>query len=217
MWTINQPILVKPLFNLLYGTSGNDMLFATCARDMVKGGDGFDTVNYSGSTSGVTVDLSSGGQGGYAEGDTYDSVEGVYGSKFNDALTGDGKNNVLYGGLGDDTLSGGAGEDILNGQDGNDTMIGGADADTFVFEATYQRAGEVDTIKDFEDGLDTIFVFAQGVIEYEDLVDFIRDEEDGNGGVNAVIDVPVWGGGTSSIVIEGVSASQLDASDFNFF
>jgi Ca2+-binding RTX toxin-like protein len=47
---------------------------------------------------GVSVNLATGrGFGGTAEGDTYVSIENVYGSSFNDTITGNDGANELYG------------------------------------------------------------------------------------------------------------------------
>ena len=76
-----------------------------------------------------------------------------------------GSNNVIYTGVGDDVILGGAGDDIIisgDGDDviiggaGNDTMIGGEGADTFLYELDHFANGEVDTIVNFESGVDQI-------------------------------------------------------------
>ena len=68
------------------------------------------------------------------------------------ALTGAGGADVLIGGAGDDLLTGGAGDDIIQDGRGRDTMSGGPGADIF----TLIFDGEVDTITDFQIGVDQI-------------------------------------------------------------
>ena len=105
----------------LSGGAGNDRFYGDAGADNIDGGVGFDTVYYTSSTSFVAVNLAGNGSAGDADGDTYTSIERVFGSDFNDLLSGDGANNQLFGGTGDDMLSGGAGADVLNGGDGTDT------------------------------------------------------------------------------------------------
>jgi Ca2+-binding RTX toxin-like protein len=134
----------------LYGQGGNDTINGNGGDDYLHGGSGADTLNggagsdwasYSGSSTGVTLDLrgSTGtGTGGDAQGDTLTGIEKVYGSDHGDTvygnaiaetMYGNGGNDNLYGyggadtiiaGAGDDYLNGGAGADTLNGGDGND-------------------------------------------------------------------------------------------------
>ncbi|MGK9233000.1 hypothetical protein KXS07_15215 [Inquilinus limosus] len=121
----------------LYGQGGDDWLIGGRGADHLSGGIGTDTADYSCSSGGVGVDLNAGiGKGGDAEGDTFQGVDNLRGSRFNDVLTGhdvypEGSNlsNLLDGGAGDDTLNGRNGKDTLVGGDGNDTLIGGSDAD----------------------------------------------------------------------------------------
>jgi Ca2+-binding RTX toxin-like protein len=102
--------------------------------DRIDGGTGNDTVFYSDSNVGVTVNLATGqGFGGTADGDTLVNVENVWGSSFNDVLIGDDfHNNTLVGLGGNDILKGGGGSDTLEGDDGDDTLKGGGGADTLI-------------------------------------------------------------------------------------
>ena len=97
---------------------------------------------YGDSTAGVGVNLATGrGVGGSAEGDTLISIENVFGSNFNDTLTGTSGANQLHGQDGNDVIKGGGGDDFLDGGSGNDILVsdifghstldGGAGDDTF--------------------------------------------------------------------------------------
>lgn len=68
------------------------------------------------------------------------------------ALTGAGGADLLLGGAGDDIITAGAGDDIIQDGRGSDTMSGGSGADIF----TLMFDGEVDTITDFQVGIDQI-------------------------------------------------------------
>ena len=123
-------IIANALDNVLRGNAGNDTLFGLAGDDVLVGGagsdklegdSGNDTVDYGGSGESVVVNLLSGvGEGGDAQGDTYDTIESATGSQFHDILVGSDANNVLRGGGGPDTLL---------GVGGNDTLVGGIDAD----------------------------------------------------------------------------------------
>ncbi|MFN8188202.1 MAG: calcium-binding protein [Gaiellales bacterium] len=88
-----------------------------------------DTVDYTGSTGPVTVDLDPGEVQGLGSGsgpdvgtDVLQNIENVLGSPGNDSISGDNANNLLAGGAGDDTIAGDAGDDCEWGNDGNDTF-----------------------------------------------------------------------------------------------
>ena len=105
--------------------------------ELLDGGSGFDIADYRGHIgeysyfdpdqgfvryqAGVTVNLAiSGPQATGSGSDTLISIEGVWGSAYDDVLTGDSRANLLSGFGGADTLDGGAGRDTLIGGAGND-------------------------------------------------------------------------------------------------
>lgn len=105
----------------LEGGDGDDTVQGGAGADDLQGGDGLDTADYTGSDTGVDVDLGTGtGLGGDAAGDSYSSIENVTGSGQIDTLTGDGGSNVLFGAGGDDVLEGAGGADTLQGGTGED-------------------------------------------------------------------------------------------------
>ncbi|AIL66063.1 Ca2+-binding protein, RTX toxin [Rickettsiales bacterium Ac37b] len=125
----------------LYGEEGDDTLSGFEGIDNMDGGEGVDTASYHHpyATVGVNVDLARGyGIGGYASGDTYQNIENVVGSKFNDVIKGNAENNLLkgmegndllYGEAGDDKLVGGSGENKIFAGAGNDYILTGIGAD----------------------------------------------------------------------------------------
>ncbi|OWJ66131.1 calcium-binding protein [Inquilinus limosus] len=126
--------------NALAGGAGDDTLRGGAGADALDGGDGSDFANYQGSGAAVTVDLlAHTASGGDAEGDTLAGIENLYGSSFDDHLSGDDGRNIIGGELGndtivgnggDDSLSGEGGDDSLDGGDGNDRLVGGDGVDT---------------------------------------------------------------------------------------
>ncbi len=123
----------------LFGDAGNDRLLGGAGADAIDGGEGIDRAQYSDATAGILADLGAAGQNtGIAAGDSYVSIEDLYGSRFADTLRGDAAANAVWGDAGDDALhglggddwlSGMTGADMLFGQSGDDTLIGGADDD----------------------------------------------------------------------------------------
>jgi serralysin len=136
----------------LFGESGNDTLTGGTGNDRIDGGSGIDTVNYSGDTVGVVVDLTvnfGGIDGGSAGHDNLISIENVIGTNFSDFFIGTAGNNVLNGGGGNDSMFGGF---------GSDTLIGGAGANTFKYGVVAESLPGTshDVITDFVHGVDKI-------------------------------------------------------------
>jgi len=128
--------------DLFYGGAGSDTLVGGAGADTFHGGMGLDYVSYESSDAAVAVDLTNGTfSGGDADGDVSGGgIDGIYGSAFDDMLTGyDGEgidadgsywSNAIYGRGGNDTISGLGGHDWLDGGSGDDSIDGGGDADT---------------------------------------------------------------------------------------
>jgi len=114
----------------LGGGDGNDLLRGGAGADYLSGGAGSDTASYEAATAGVTVSLANPAiNTGEAAGDTFSSIENLYGSAFNDGLNGNAGANVIRARDGNDALKGYAGNDDLYGDGGNDLLIGGEGAD----------------------------------------------------------------------------------------
>jgi Ca2+-binding RTX toxin-like protein len=97
------------------GSAFDDNLISSAGAETLDGGDGLDQANYVFSTSAVTVNLASGtGQGGFAAGDSLANIEKVFGSSYDDVLTGDAGDNIFEGHTGNDTLDGGDGVDTAS-------------------------------------------------------------------------------------------------------
>jgi Ca2+-binding RTX toxin-like protein len=127
--------------DMLYGRGGNDSLFGGADNDILiggaggdalDGGNGQDEARYHQAGVGIKADLANSGVNtGEAAGDTYTSIENLFGSTFGDTLSGDDFANVLSGHGGNDTINGRGGADLLLGGDGDDNLIGGAGVDHY--------------------------------------------------------------------------------------
>ena len=116
----------------IFGGAGDDQIIGGRDADYIDGGADIDQARYANSNAAVSVDLLGGTAiGGHAEGDTLLNIENLFGSRFDDTLSGDMGDNLIEGFNGNDTLTGNGGTNTLVGGSGDDTFIGGAGADYF--------------------------------------------------------------------------------------
>ena len=163
----------------------------------MDGENGFDTVNYLVSTSGVDVNMITGGFGGDATGDTYVSIERIFGSQHNDSIEGS---------IDDDTLFGFGGNDYLEGFQGNDSLIGGAGTDNFGYNTVN---GDADVINDFNPVIESIFIRG-GDAAYDTFAEIIAVATDI--GANVRFDF----GAGNTLTLLGKNIADLDAGNFDF-
>ena len=105
--------------------ANSDLFIGTSRAETFNGGAGIDTVSYSTSTAGISVNMSPNASpvGGFAAGDTLLFIENVVGSNFRDIIHGDTGANTLVGLGGDDLINGNGGADRLYGDAGNDEVM----------------------------------------------------------------------------------------------
>lgn len=109
--------------------TGNDILDGGTGADELDGGAGIDVATYQNASAFIVASLTNPAiNSGEANGDTYNNIENLTGSAYNDTLVGNSGVN---------TIDGGDGNDILEGMGGADVLIGGAGVNT----ASYQDAG----------------------------------------------------------------------------
>ena len=185
------------------GQAGSDFLYGDDGNDTLRGGSGNDTLG-----GGIGDDLIFGGGG-------QDIINGDAGD---DELRGGGGGDQIYGGADDDTiigwtgddfLYGQAGEDVITGGDGSDHIWGGSEADVFVFTRQAGPALALDTIYDFEVGVDTLDLTAfnvAGKAEIDSKYDVYDD------GTNTRIDF----GFGDEVLLLNVSFDDLTDGDFLF-
>lgn len=153
-----------------YGGDGNDALSGGRGRDYLDGGDGFDMLQGDDPTQGVAADVLRGGPGddsvdysGYRKPLTIDldgaarddgqagerdtvgaDVETIHGGWGNDRLVGNAANNFIQGSGGNDTLWGGAGNDYLDGESGRDKVYGQSGDDELIGDEDERAADRLD-------------------------------------------------------------------------
>jgi len=162
----------------LVGNGGDNVLEGGLGGDSLDGRGGSNTASYEHATAGVTANLSNPNDlvspnTGEAAGDGYQSIQNLFGSRFNDQLIGDANANILNGGYG-----------------GNDTLTGNGGADTFVFR------GSQETITDFSHGesdLIDISGFGLNDAEVQALIDAAAGDtiDFGNGNILTLTGVDV--------------------------
>ncbi len=151
------------------GNALDNTLYAYRGNNMLDGAGGTDTASFMWYLAGVSVDLSIMGPQNTSDAimDTLVSIENLFGTTFNDTLSGDGNDNTLYGNAGNDALVGGGGNDTLNGSLDNDDLTGGEGEDIAFFSGkasdyTVTNLGSgvwtvTDTVTDNGDeGVDTL-------------------------------------------------------------
>ncbi|MBC3383236.1 calcium-binding protein [Pseudomonas sp. SWRI179] len=142
--------------NIIIGGTGNDVLFGAAGADQLIGGAGVDVASYGDSRVAVTLNMTTGVHSGIAAGDTYQEIETLRGSGFNDTFIGGSQAMGADGALGMDLASyeqsssavtidlitnvnaGDAAGDtftaieIYQGSSFDDTLLGSAKADIFI-------------------------------------------------------------------------------------
>ncbi|MFY9185808.1 MAG: calcium-binding protein [Limnohabitans sp.] len=146
------------------GSGGDDTFFGTRTGVLLDGGTGTDSIDFSGTTNGVTLNL----------GDTtqFLSIERVVGSNGSDNLTASNNGSTLVAQNGNDTLTGGTGADFFNLDTGNDTLVGdvangGGGNDSFVISQSKVGGGVVNL--DGGSGIDTLRVIAGATLDLSSL------------------------------------------------
>ncbi|UPY35439.1 Calx-beta domain-containing protein [Sediminicoccus sp. KRV36] len=168
----------------LRGLGGNDTLRAPQNDTRVfadyRGDPGAIRINLSGTDTvlgGVNVAAGT-GKDGYGGTDSFDKIQAVLGSNFNDTIIGTDRADRLYGMSGNDVLVGGAGDDTLSGGAGVDSYTGGAGFDVVFFtpynssdvQPTQGVVANLITLTIANDGYGNAEVFAGGANDIEQLV-----------------------------------------------
>lgn len=114
--------------------------------------------------------------------------------------TGNGGANLLAGNKGDNRISGLSGNDVIAGWSGDDTLIGGQGRD--IFHSV--RGGDIDRIKDFEDGAD--WLRSEYIVSASDFDALEVKSVDG--------DLVVDFGHGDRVILESMAKSDFSFADF---
>lgn len=144
--------------DIFVGGARDETFEGLAGKDFFNGKGGIDTIDFSGNTSPIEVNVALGpGSGqisndGWNQSETAIGIENIIGSRRDDQIFGDNRANLLVGGGGDDRLGG-------NG--GSDTLTGNGGADRFQFGAPLSDSGpnrNVDAVTDFRPGVDALVI-----------------------------------------------------------
>lgn len=196
------------------GGDGDDHIVVAldADRDIYAGGDGNDTLDLSGTSLGVDVDLAQGAAEGCEIGDNevsgFETVRGgagadtMSGSTGNETLSGGagsdriegwGGDDALDGGTGNDTLHDGSGQDTVLGGEGNDRVIVAADADPDI----YAGGSGTDTLDLSDIECDVVVNLSQGTASGSEI------------GNNVVTDFEIVSGGSGDDTLSGSSGDDF--------
>ena len=198
--------------DVIKGLGGNDTIDGGLGADDLDGGAGSNTVDYTGRTEDLTVDLADSAlDGATGENDKLANFRGITGGSGNDllrlapsslsedlpslltgrGLIGGAGNDRLYGTEAAERMDGGDGTDALYGYGGPDTMIGGKGNDTL----------------DAGDGSDKVYGDADKGGAYSYSEDGNSDAGDGNDSL--------LGGDGYDTLVGGGGADTLDGGPAN--
>ena len=206
--------------DVLDGGAGYDWLEGGAGADVIRGGPGGGMARYRYSDAGVEVNLEEGtARGGHAEGDTFpgegelaamtraSDTRDLFGSAYDDILTGNRVGNTLFGYYGDDELDGGDGDDELIGGPGADVLRGGDGID-WVSYFTSDAAVEVRLHDGTARGGDAEGDTFPGTM----MVEYTNS--DGNTQIVEVPDIERVGGSHHDDVLVGAHGGNLLVGDF---
>ena len=225
----------------LQGGDGNDFLRGDQGADVHDGGAGVDWAYYANNSAAVTIDLAANtASGGEATGDSFISIERVYGSRFADTITGDSGANYLRGSFGNDTIIGSDGDDFLQGDSGADVLDGGNGSDWAYYFSSGSTGGITinlgDTSQNTGEAIGDSYISIENVVgsRFNDIIigdygdNYLRGAQGDdiiNGGAGndilrgeAGADTFVFESGTGSdtVIDYDDSEDMIDLTDFGF-
>jgi Ca2+-binding RTX toxin-like protein len=203
-------IIGGPGGDVVNAGEGDDTIVATIGdgSDIYNGGPGLDTLDMSGITAPVTINLAQSTASSSQTGqDSLNSIENAIGGSGNDLITGNGVDNRLDGGAGNDTINAGSGDDTVIGGAGNDTMNGQGGNDVFVFAAGFGNDQILQFDADPAGGQDRLDLTAFGITN----ADFAARVTVADVGGNTLITID--GNAAQTILLLGISNRAVSEED----
>ena len=123
--------------DIIYGHGGKDLFYAgqNLGADIYIGGEGVNHVWYTGSDTGVTLDLENNiGHGGAAEGDRWFDMQSIQASTHDDIVYGSSAADTVWLHQGNDHFYGQTGDDVIRLTFGTDYVDGGEGYDAVSFK-----------------------------------------------------------------------------------
>lgn len=117
-----------------------------------------------------------------------DGTDVLQGNGGDDNLQGAAGDDFIFGGTGDDIVRGDTGDDVIVGGAGSDIAIGGAGTDIFEFFDFQFEAGDIDLIRDFEVGIDSVVIVGTTDASFDDANGIVSVD-----GVEAISIAPALG------------------------
>jgi len=117
-----------------------------------------------------------------------DGTDVLQGNEGDDNLQGAAGDDFVFGSAGDDIVRGDAGDDVIVGGAGSDIAIGGTGTDIFEFFDFQFETGDIDLIRDFEVGIDSVVVVGTTDVSFDDANGIVSVD-----GVEAISLAPALG------------------------
>jgi beta-glucanase (GH16 family) len=178
----------------LYGSSGNDSLYADAAVNATMSGGAGDDIYYIYSSRNYVVEAAGGGIDTINTWMSYTLPENF------ENLTVTGNGRFAFGNNVDNIISGAAGTQTIDGGAGNDVLIGGGGADKFIVS----RGNGSDMITDFSSD-DVVRLNQYGFTSFSQVAAHLKQE-----GANVRLDL----GGGESLLFANTTVANLHANQF---
>ena len=229
------PLIGNALNNRIEGRTGDDVIEGWSGNDVLDGGsalDGggaseIDLVSFYREPGRIVADLNTLPTLNTAQGsDTVRNIEGIQGTRFNDALSGSSSDERFFGEEGADVIRAGSGVDIvfggfendtIEGMGGRDDLNGGGGTDTVSYE---QAPGGVAVNLSRVDFQNTVSAGTDRILDFEWIAGSNgADSLEGNDGENTIVgnggNDTIWGRSARDELFGSAGNDKFDGGQGN--